>query len=63
MAKLINCACGEVVRGDTDEELIAAATAHITRDHPDLLGKLSREDILNMSQEEGQAARQGKASD
>ena len=52
MAKLINCECGEVVRGDSDEQLIVAATAHVTRDHPDLVGKLSREDILNMAEEE-----------
>lgn len=52
MAKLINCECGEVVRGGSDEELIAAATAHITRDHPNLIGKLSREDILSMAEED-----------
>lgn len=52
MAKLINCECGEVVRGDSDEELVAAVTVHVTRDHPDLVGKLSREDILSMAEEE-----------
>jgi hypothetical protein len=52
MGKLINCECGEVVRGDTDDELIAVVKAHVARDHPDLAGKLSREDILNMAEEE-----------
>ena len=52
MGKLINCECGEVVRGDNDEELIAAVQVHVERDHPDLVGKLSREDILSMSEEE-----------
>jgi len=51
MAKLINCECGAVVRGETDDELVANAEAHISRHHPDLAGKLSREDLLGMSEE------------
>ena len=51
MAKLINCECGEIVRGQTDDELVAAAETHIRRDHPDLVDKLNREDILGMSEE------------
>lgn len=51
MAKLINCECGEVVRGETDDELVANAEAHIRQHHPDLVGKLSRDDILGMSEE------------
>lgn len=50
MAKLINCECGQVVRGETDEELVANAFAHIDRDHPELVGKLSREDVLAMAE-------------
>jgi predicted small metal-binding protein len=52
MKKLINCECGEVVRGNSDEELVAAVQAHISRDHPELVGKLSQQDILSMSEEE-----------
>ena len=51
MGKLINCECGEVVRGNTDEELVAAAEAHVTAHHPELVGKLSRDDILAMAEE------------
>lgn len=51
MAKLINCECGYVVRGDTDDELLAAAEAHINRDHPELVGKVSRDDLLAMAEE------------
>ena len=51
MAKLINCECGQVVRGDSDDELVANALAHIDRDHPDLVGNVSREDLLAMSEE------------
>ena len=52
MRKVINCECGEVVRGNTDEELIAAVKAHISRDHPELLSKLSEDDILAMAEED-----------
>lgn len=51
MAKLINCECGYVVRGETDDELLAAAEEHIDRDHPELAGKVSREDLLAMAEE------------
>jgi hypothetical protein len=53
MGKVIHCECGETVRGDTDEDLVAAATAHVQRSHPDLIGKLARDDILGMAEEEG----------
>lgn len=52
MRKVINCECGEVVRGNTEEELLAAVKAHLTRDHPELLEKLSSEDILGMAEED-----------
>ena len=52
MGKVINCECGEAVRGNTEDELVAAVNAHISRDHPELAGKLSRQDILSMSEEE-----------
>jgi hypothetical protein len=51
MAKLINCECGEAIRGSTDAELIAAVQAHVNRDHPELIGKLSAQDILSMAEE------------
>ena len=52
MAKLINCECGQVVRGRNDDELVAAAIAHVNSDHPELLGKLTREDVLAMAEED-----------
>lgn len=51
MAKLINCECGQVVRGETDDELVANAEAHMRSDHPDMVGKVSREDLLGMAEE------------
>jgi len=52
MSKLINCECGEIVRADTDDELVSKVEIHVERDHPDLVGKLSREDILGMAEEQ-----------
>ncbi len=52
MAKLINCECGLVARGRTDDELVAVVTEHVKQDHPELVGKLQREDILAMAEEE-----------
>ncbi|CAN7247926.1 MULTISPECIES: DUF1059 domain-containing protein [unclassified Variovorax] len=52
MRKVINCECGEVVRGNSDEELLAAVKEHLSRDHPELLERLSNEDILGMAEED-----------
>ena len=51
MPKLINCECGQVVRGADDDELVANAEAHINRDHPEMVGKVTREDLLGMAEE------------
>ena len=51
MAKVINCECGEVVRADTDEELVQKVERHVGEAHPELVGKLSREDELGMAEE------------
>jgi predicted small metal-binding protein len=51
MAKLINCECGFVVRGEDEEELLRNAEEHVNRDHPELVGKITREDLLRMAEE------------
>jgi predicted small metal-binding protein len=52
MAKVIRCECGYVTRGETDDELVAAAERHIESDHPDLVGTVSRDELLAMAEEE-----------
>lgn len=52
MAKVIRCECGYVTRGETDEELVGAAERHIRSDHPDLVGRFGREELLAMAEEE-----------
>jgi predicted small metal-binding protein len=51
MAKVINCECGYTVRGADDDELVRNAEEHISGDHPDMVGKMSRDDLLGMSEE------------
>jgi predicted small metal-binding protein len=47
MAKLFTCERdGFVMRGKTDDELAAKVERHIAEAHPDLVGKLSHDDIL-----------------
>jgi hypothetical protein len=49
--KRITCICGKVLEGTDDDELWAKAEAHVAADHPDLVGQVSREDILARAEE------------
>ena len=51
MAKVINCECGYKVEGADDDELVANAEQHVQRDHPEMAGKMSREQVLAMAEE------------
>lgn len=51
LVKQINCVCGKVVKGEDDDELWEKAQAHLRTDHPELVGKVSREDILAQAEE------------
>lgn len=51
MSLLINCECGRVVTAKTEDEIVAQVEQHVAEDHPELVGKLSREDIVAMSEE------------
>jgi predicted small metal-binding protein len=51
MAKVINCECGYVVRGETDDELVEQAEQHIADQHPQMVGKVSREELLASAEE------------
>jgi predicted small metal-binding protein len=51
MAKVINCECGETVRADSDDELVRKVEQHVGAAHPELVGKMSREDVLAMAEE------------
>jgi predicted small metal-binding protein len=49
--KQIPCVCGRFVTGEDDEELWQNAQEHIQQDHPDLVGKVTREDLLAQAEE------------
>ena len=51
MAYVINCDCGYVVSAENEDELVSNAEAHIQDAHPDMIGKVSREDFLAMAEE------------
>jgi predicted small metal-binding protein len=51
MAKVINCECGEVVRAESDDELVQKVERHVGEAHPELAGRMSRDDILGMAEE------------
>jgi predicted small metal-binding protein len=46
MVRVINCDCGYVVRGDSDDELVANAQAH-ARDVYDM--EITREQALSLA--------------
>ena len=50
MPKVINCECGAVIRADSDDELVQSVENHVGQAHPELEGKMSREDILAMAE-------------
>ena len=47
--KVVHCPCGTNVEGETDDALVTNVEAHIAADHPDLVGKYSREQIVEMA--------------
>lgn len=46
MARIIQCECGFVARGQTDVEVIDAIRGHMRTDHPALLATVEQEDLL-----------------
>jgi predicted small metal-binding protein len=50
MAWMITCECGETARAETDEELISAVERHVAEQHPEMAGRLTREQILGMAE-------------
>jgi predicted small metal-binding protein len=49
MAKIIQCDCGYVARGETDDELVADAQQHAREVHG---MEITREQVLAMAQQE-----------
>ena len=51
MAKQITCECGQVIRGESDNDVIEGASEHIRRDHPELVDKVTRDDLAGWIEE------------
>ena len=51
MAKNLSCECGFSVRAETDDELVEKVEEHMADVHPDLVGHVTREEILAMAEE------------
>jgi predicted small metal-binding protein len=49
MTKVVHCECGTSVQGQSDDELVENVEAHVKERHPDLVGQMSREQILEMA--------------
>jgi predicted small metal-binding protein len=45
MNRQVKCECGYVARAATDEAVVIKIREHMRSDHPDLLTKISDEDI------------------
>ena len=46
MARTIRCECGYIARGETDDEVVTGIREHMRTDHPELLEKVTDEQIL-----------------
>ena len=51
MAKVIRCQCGFLGRGDTVQDAASSIEEHMRSDHPELVGKISSEDLIAMAEE------------
>ena len=45
MSSQVKCECGYVARAESDEEVVADIRDHIQSDHPELMERVSDEDI------------------
>ena len=51
MAKVIRCQCGFLARGESPEAAADTLEAHLRADHPELGGRVRREDLVAMAEE------------
>jgi len=52
MARIIVCECGTIVRGDSDQELLAEGRRHMASNHPAIAERITDEELFALSQEE-----------
>jgi len=49
--KVVHCPCGTDVEGETDDQLVENVQEHVRSHHPDMVGKYSREQIMEDAHE------------
>jgi hypothetical protein len=47
---LLRCPCGELIRGEDEDDLVDKAMGHLREKHPDLADVYEREHILFMAE-------------
>jgi hypothetical protein len=47
---VLQCPCGATLTGDTEDDIVEVAFAHLREQHPDLANEYSREHVLFMAQ-------------
>jgi predicted small metal-binding protein len=52
VAKVINCACGEAIRGESEDEVLDRAEQHVRDVHADMADQFTRETLAGMVQDE-----------
>ncbi len=51
MAKQINCECGYVARGESEDDVVRVIREHLRSDHPELLARVTDEDLRGWIEE------------
>jgi hypothetical protein len=46
MARQITCECGQIVRGETEIEVVELTRQHLRSSHPQLADELTTDDIV-----------------
>ena len=46
MARQISCECGQIVRGETEDEVVDLTLEHLRTDHPQLVDQITRDEIV-----------------
>ena len=49
MKTRLNCPCGELIRGEDEDDLVEKAFAHLREKHPEMADEYEREHILFMA--------------
>lgn len=50
MGWIVNCECGDTVRADDEDGVVDGVGRHVETRHPEMIGTMSRDDILAMAE-------------